>query len=59
MADFDQIKYISEYNKQHYDSITIRLPAGSKSEIKEKAAARGLSVAAYLWKLVQEDIIHE
>lgn len=55
MSKFDQAKYIFEYNRAHYDAITIRFPAGGKELIKAKAAERGMSVAAYLWLLVKND----
>lgn len=55
MAKFDQRSYVDRYNKEKYDRIDIRLPVGSKDQIKAKADARGLSVAAYIWQLVQED----
>jgi len=53
-AKFDQQAYKDAYNKAKYDQI-IRLPAGSKDKIKEKAAAKGMSVTAYIWQLVQSD----
>ncbi|WP_417338436.1 Arc family DNA-binding protein [Faecalibacterium sp.] len=54
-AKFDQQAYKDAYNKAKYDQIIIRLPAGSKDKIKEKAAAKGMSVTAYIWQLIQSD----
>lgn len=45
------IKYLSEKT----DSIQIRVPKGKKSEYKEQAAAHGLSLNAYIIRLLDAD----
>lgn len=45
------MKYLSEKT----DSIQIRVPKGKKSEYKEQAAAHGLSLNAYIIKLLESD----
>lgn len=52
-STFDQIKYQTEYNKQHYDSITIMIPKGMRDQIKEYAKAENLSVTKYILKTIE------
>ena len=54
---FDQKKYIREYNKDKYDLFSLRLPKGYKDKFKAIAATEGLSMAAYIKKLVDENEI--
>ena len=54
---FDQKKYIREYNKDKYDLFSLRLPKGYKDKFKAIAAKEGLSMAAYIKKLVDENEI--
>ncbi len=55
MAEFDELAYKNAYNKAKYEQIAIRLPVGCRMAIKAKAEAKGLSVAAYIWSLVEAD----
>nr|DAG67519.1 MAG TPA: hypothetical protein [Caudoviricetes sp.] len=55
MAKFNEQAYKNAFNKEKYEQLTIRLPHGSRDQIKEKAAAKGLSMAAYIWQLVEND----
>ena len=55
MSEFDELAYKNAYNRAKYEQIAIRLPAGCRDRIKTKAEARGLSVAAYIWQLVEND----
>ena len=48
MADFDQIKYQNEYNKQKYDRTTIITPKGRKDQIKAAASAAGMSMNEFI-----------
>ena len=52
MGDFDQIEYINEYNKSHYDNISIRVPKGTKQEWKSEAQRRGLSLAELITRAI-------
>ena len=54
MADFDQVKYQNEYNRQKYDRITIMVPKGKKEEITQAAKAQGLSRNEFLVRIVEE-----
>lgn len=56
MGDFDQIKYITEYNKEKYDSITFRVPKGTKAEWKSIIDKTGLSMNAFIVDAVEERI---
>lgn len=55
MDKFNQQAYKDAYNKEKYEQIAIRLPAGCKGQIKDKAEAKGMSMAAYIWQLVEND----
>lgn len=54
MADFDQVKYQNEYNRQKYDRITIMVPKGKKEEITQAAKAHGLSRNEFIVRIVEE-----
>lgn len=43
------------WNRNHYDQIGFRVPIGGADEIRAAAAARGMSVAAYIRHLVIAD----
>ena len=43
------------WNRAHYDAVTFRTPKGGREAIQAAAAARGMSVAAYLRHLVLAD----
>jgi predicted HicB family RNase H-like nuclease len=45
------IKYLSEKT----DDIRVRVPKGKKDEYKAQAEARGLSLNAYIIKLIEAD----
>ena len=45
------LKYLSEKT----DSIQIRVPKGKKEEYKKRAAEQGLSLTAYIVKLLEAD----
>lgn len=55
MQKFNEQAYKNAFNKAKYEQISIRLPAGCRDQIKAKADARGMSVAAYIWSLVEND----
>lgn len=55
MATFNQQEYKNAFNKAKYEQLAIRLPAGYRDQIKAKAEAKGMSVAAYIWQLVEND----
>lgn len=55
MAKFDQRAYIDAYNEENYDRLTVRLPAGGKAQLKERAQSKGLSVNAYILSLIGQD----
>ena len=55
MATFNQQEYKNAFNKAKYEQLAIRLPAGYRDQIKAKAEAKGMSIAAYIWQLVEND----
>lgn len=52
---FDPTAYKTEYNRQAYDQITLRVPKGERERIAQTAAERGLSVNEYIRSLIEQD----
>ena len=52
-SEFNQIKYQTEYNKQHYDSITIMIPKGMRDLVRGYAKSENLSVTKYILKTIE------
>ena len=55
MSNFDQKKYIADYVKENYDRMTVRLPKGQLSILKERAAQKGMSINGYITQLINKD----
>lgn len=53
---FDQVKYQNKFISEKYDRINLLVPKGDKAIIKEKAAAAGESVNAYLNRIIKENL---
>lgn len=53
---FDQIKYISDYSKEHYERINLSVPKGLKEEWKKWADKQGKSMSAFVMDAVEERI---
>ena len=49
-----QQKAVSKYMKANYDEIKIRIPKGQKEAVQAYAQAKGESVNALIWNLLQE-----
>ena len=56
---FDKQTYKDQYNREHYEQITLRVPIGTRARIAEAAAERGLSTNQYIVSLVEADAIKE
>jgi predicted DNA binding CopG/RHH family protein len=52
---FNSTAYKTEYNRQAYDQITLRVPKGDRERIAQTAAERGLSVNEYIRSLIEQD----
>lgn len=48
-----------KYLRENLEQIRFWAPKGYKDKIKAHAAARGMSMAEYLKKLIDEDMEHE
>lgn len=59
MSNFDQKKYIADYVKENYDRMTVRLPKGQLSVLKERAAQKGMSINGYITHLINKDAKNE
>ena len=59
MATQSQLKYIREYNKAHYDRITVMVPKGVRNTIRERARALGKSTNEYICGLIVTDICED
>lgn len=53
---FNQIKYIDEYNKQNYDKVQFRVPKGQKERIKAAADKAGKSLSAFIGDAIEAAI---
>lgn len=49
-----QQKAVSKYMKANYDEIKIRIPKGQKDAVQAYAQAKGESVNALIWNLLQD-----
>lgn len=54
--EFNQIAYQNDWIKEKCDRINLTVPKGRKEEIKQKAAAKDMSVNQYLNNLINQDI---
>lgn len=52
---FNPTAYKTEYNRQAYDEIKLRVPKGDKERIAQTAAARGMSLNKYIISLIEND----
>ena len=52
---FNPTAYKTEYNRQAYDEIKIRVPKGEKERIAQIAANRGMSLNKYIISLIESD----
>ena len=48
-------KAIIKYHKEKRDNLNINLPKGKKDEYKAKAERKGLSLTAYIVRLIEND----
>lgn len=51
---FDKNKYISEYSKENYDELRIKVPKGKKDFLKKFAEDKGVSLTRYIIEAVEE-----
>lgn len=57
MSDFNQAKYIQQYQKDNYDRYIFNVPKGQKAMIEEHWRARGYkSLNAYVNELIRRDM---
>ena len=58
-TDMDKTKatYVNEYVRQHYDRMILLLPQGTKIQLKNVAAANGVSVNAFVNELISNQLI--
>jgi hypothetical protein len=45
----------NRWNREHYDRAVINLPSGGRAELQSIAAAKGMSVSAYIRHLIIAD----
>lgn len=50
---------VTKYVKEHYDRISLTVPQGRKSQIKEHAAAKGESVNSFINRAIIEAMERE
>ena len=47
---------VNKYMKENYDRVNLTMPKGKKDEYKAFAESRGMSLTAYIVKLIEEDM---
>lgn len=52
---FNPTAYKTEFNRQAYDQITLRVPKGQREKIVQIAAERGMSTNQYILHLIKRD----
>lgn len=52
---FNPTAYKTEFNRQTYDEIKLRVPKGDKERIAQTAAERGMSLNKYILSLIESD----
>lgn len=52
---FNPTAYKTEFNRQAYDEIKLRVPKGDKERIAQTAAERGMSLNKYILSLIESD----
>lgn len=57
MSDFNQAKYIQEYQKENYDRCIFNLPKGEKEKLNNHWKKKGYeSLNQYINKLIKDDM---
>ena len=51
---FNQAEYIKNFNKENYECISLRVKKGYKDKFKALAKSKGMSMAEFIVKLVDE-----
>lgn len=54
--EFNQNKYVIEYKKNKYDSISTLAPKGTKDKLKDLAKAEGISVNELVNRIIKSYI---
>lgn len=57
--EFNQNKYIQEYNKKNYDRVNLILPKGEKEKLKAIAKEKGESLNSYIVAAITKRILDE
>lgn len=57
--EFNQNKYIQEYNKKNYDRVNLILPKGEKEKLKAIAKEKGESLNSYIVTAITKRILDE
>lgn len=53
----NRTEYKNQFYKEHYDRINLALPKGEKERIKNTASVLGMSINAYLYALICDDLV--
>ena len=52
-------QHTAEYNKAHYDTLLCRIPKSTKSQIRDAAERRGMSMTSFVMDCVFKEIANE
>ena len=50
---FNQIKYIGQYNKDHYSRLSVDLPKEKKQELIDICNRQGISIRQFILKSIE------
>ena len=57
MGDFNQAKYIQQFQKENYDRLIVQVPKGQKEVIAQHWKSKGYkSLNAYINDLIRQDM---
>lgn len=53
---FDPVKYVNDYNAEHYDRILVALPKGYREKLKAAAQAQGVSMTELIRSAIDSNL---
>lgn len=51
-----ELSYIAQYQKDNYDRITVMAPKGTKQDIKNAAALKGMNISSFVLDAVNKEL---
>lgn len=51
-----ELSYIAQYQKDNYDRITVMTPKGTKEQVKNAAALKGMSASSFILECINKEL---